>query len=332
MGDPKTDQINAAAPVERDEHSPLTIQPPRSIEEQDRPKAQKSPQAAKYELDTWERMSFGRKSAAVGFVGFWLILASSYVERPAEFLVGSALAVFVALIALNQYYVSKRQWSVMERGLDETERLLQQNKAMIEAAERQANTATAQASMMREQLTAMREAAKQTDKHFGIAERAYVMIETAAFPTEFQPQGDNLVNVVILNGGRTPAMGVTITAHGIVTDKAFEEIGIDTIFGRYRFDGPALLVPDKPTPILTKKFITIDYEGFRAWQEDHKNLFIQIAVNYQDIQEVDRVTYYWYEFTAFRGTFDVKYSKIGTYGKPDPSRRLFTLGKTPEKE
>jgi len=66
--------------------------------------------------------------------------------------------------------------------------------------------------------------------------------------------------------------------------------------------------------------MTIDEATYLDWHELRQNLFIQIAANYRDIQDVERVTYYWYQFVG--ADFKVRYSKIGTYGESNSGNAL----------
>jgi hypothetical protein len=103
----QTDQIQQPTTVTRDQHAPLTVQEDRSIEEDKHPKTKKQHQTAVYMQDWWERLPVSRKTAAIGLVVLALIAIAPSSGKPVvEFLVTAALALFVALIALNQYYIS----------------------------------------------------------------------------------------------------------------------------------------------------------------------------------------------------------------------------------
>jgi hypothetical protein len=150
---------------------------------------------SEYQEDGWERLSFGAKFVIVTIAGIALVLIgfSPAVEKPAEFVITSILAMIVALIGLNQYYVSKRQWHSMRSGLERTDSLLDQNEQMIEASKRQAK--------------ASEQSLKMAQEHLELVERPSLGVELIEVVMHrFEPKG--AIVATIRNSGRSPAVNI----------------------------------------------------------------------------------------------------------------------------
>lgn len=173
MSDRETDQIESQARIERSEDAPLTVEPFRSVEEQNRPEAYKSRQAANLEQDQWERLPLRGKAMVIGVLIFILICVCVFtnaIEKKVEYIFAGIATIFVALVSLNQYYVSKKQWYVATQGLEKTEVVTNEMMEQRKILERQANSAHAQSAMMREAL-------KQAEEHFKVLNRPVMNIE-----------------------------------------------------------------------------------------------------------------------------------------------------------
>jgi hypothetical protein len=280
------------------------------------------------------------------FVGpgiiFWL---SKYYVPPAEntqFFVTAILAFGTLLVIIIQAVIYRSQWQAMRQSLEKTDSLLAKNDEMLEVVRQQSehakaqvesmdkqlevmrfqsNVTKAQAETTDKQLDVMRESLKQADEHFFALNRAEVVIDELAFVlAALAPSGSNPFHVSVLNGGRTPATNLTLTGHSILTRTPFDQLDVDHIVENNKTRGPALLVPDKPEIVKTNKIINFLPGEYDEWRRSSKRLYLQIAVWYTDIQDVQRVTFNWYEFTLDENAFSVIYSKVGSIAKPDLSK------------
>ena len=142
------------------------------------PPSQQRVQPSEYKYDLWEAMPARDRFILVFSLIFVLVLIafSGSIEKPAEFIIQICLAVFVALVALNQYHISKRQWHAMNEGLARTDAL-----------------------------------AEMTERHFRMVERPVIVVESACLAPEFAPDIPLHVNIVIRNEGRTTAAHILIS-------------------------------------------------------------------------------------------------------------------------
>lgn len=212
----QTDEIEPATGKNEDIIQPaLTSDSLRQVEKQDHPEAKQAKQPTEYDLDFWERLTFWRKVTSIGLICFAFVLISTSVEKPAEFLVGSALAVLVALIALSQYHVSKRQWFVMREGIETTKSLLDQNERMIENASRQARSSGRQAK-------AAEQALFDNGKMFYMTNRAYIggfslgFFDAVTNKPGLPDHGKFRIDCEVVNRGKTPALNFGHVFRGVV--------------------------------------------------------------------------------------------------------------------
>jgi hypothetical protein len=257
-------------------------------------------------------------------IGVILWLSVYYIDpsQNTQFAVTAILAFGTLIVIIVQAVIYRSQWHAMRQSLDKTDGLLAQNDRMLTAVHRQNEHAKAQADSMAEQLDVMRRSLKQADEHFYVANRAQVVLDKDIkflIPNGLSKQGPNPISVSVLNGGRTAATDVTITSHSIPTRTPFPQLDYERIVQSHRMMGPALLVPNNPVPVIVENITRMTEAEWNNWYGGSYKLFIQLGVWYTDIQDIHRVTFYWYECIRETSALVVIYSKTGIMAKPDLS-------------
>lgn len=212
MNDKQKTQIDDDTSETGEQHAPLTVQESGSIQEQNRPKTQQDNKPAEYELDMWERKSFRFKAIGIGSLMLILIAITftGKIDKPAEFIVGSFLAVFVALIALNQYHVSKRQWFAMQEGLKKSQDMLDHNERVFRDAQRKEPSDRRKTMAIIEAAQSQAQSAKDglklAEESYFEAQKAYVSVRRIELQQINATQ--IILTTTLYNAGNTPAWDV----------------------------------------------------------------------------------------------------------------------------
>jgi len=193
-----TDEKPKPAPVIGKPSTPSSLQPTGSVEPDKGPEIHHSLIKSPDERDAWEKLPLTQKIAAVGFLVFaWGVFLAiiGAIDKP-EVIASSILGIAIALISLNQYYVSKRQWFAMRQGLEKTQ-------GQLEIMDDQAD-------LMHQQLEVMRETLEQSENHFKAINRPIVSIQEIKWDSERPRAGMNAgkfwrVRVEMRNFGNTIA-------------------------------------------------------------------------------------------------------------------------------
>lgn len=212
---------------------------------------------------------FGLGVIVILGLGYWITLAAN----KAEFALTIFVAIIVAFISANQYYVTKKQWRAMERGLKESKNLLEQNNHMIAASNKQADAAES--------------VLKQDRELFMIGERAYVGLDKTILvkPIERGYRPELMINLI--NAGKTPAWEVELRyTHGLSNgfkgaitewdDHVHEKLITHTMLpGIQGFRGSRVAFSNDQFETLT---------SFLFWH-------IKIEVKYRDIEKIREDTF-----------------------------------------
>lgn len=259
-------RIDRPTTPEHQSEEPLAISKPTGgIEQKIAPEAQHHTKSGEYDLDVWESRSFSSKAIAVIFIALWFVIISRAVERPAEFLVGSALAIFVGLIALNQYYISKKQWYSMQG-----------------------------------QLEAMKQGHSLTEEMFYVSERAYMCISKIKIPENtLRAEEYNRFKLTLFNGGRTPAFNVRIRSFQCGTTDSLETIfeGIQEALKKTKpINIERMILAGKAETIWFNPDQTLSVADHALWEAGKKNVFIPVELSYEDVHRDTQRLIYWYQF------------------------------------
>lgn len=297
-------QQNNDRSIKAPQNTPLSVEPLGSIEKQDHPPNKKQNQTAVYVEDWWERLPVRRKAAGIGLIAFVLIAVAPFSGKPIiEFLVTAATALFVGFIALNQYYISKKQWFSMREGTDKTQSLLEQNVEMVAAMKNQVDIA-------KDALKHADEVLEFNQSSFYRAERAYLSIRNVR-PTIHKPleRGESAPALIphedpkfafeIVNGGRTPAFGVSAEVYTTIGKnwprfsewtKASSPFSTDFV------------MPSEIAKFTSKGNERPDDDFDRVWSFKDLNYFVQIILSHWDIGDHERAFKFFYIFRYDVGT------------------------------
>lgn len=243
--------IRQSKTIDDERHAPLIAQPPGSLasisEQEIRPYRQH--QEETYHEDDWERAPFNRKFILIALIVMLLVFCGFvYAEHTAEFISTSILAVVIALIGLNQYHVTKKQWFTSNNQAEVASKALEQSREL-----------------------------------FIISERAYIGLDEVVPVTEIRTDQPLTLLVNLENAGKTPAEHLeVIYAHGRGlgwkeddTKIEFEEIS-KPIIVVYALPGKISIIIRKE-PIDAEKLKSIAW-GMLVW-------FIKVDLRYLDFHK-----------------------------------------------
>lgn len=259
-----------------------------------------------YVPDWWERLPPQQQAAVWALIALTLIVISPYSGKPViEFLVTAATALFVGFIALNQYYISKKQWFAMEQGLRKTEDMHRHSQLVFKSAQQTERSNRRQTVQMlnaaQRQATASEKSSQFTETSFYLAEKAYLSVRGVRPSYNFSGPVHELVEnydpefgFEIVNGGRTPAFEVTGVVYTAISDKehvqvtewtrSLHPLGFDFVMpgsGVWFFSKGNVMPPAGYNNIWS--MLSPPGDPDEIWDFEKRFYYIKIILNYFDI-------------------------------------------------